>query len=57
MYEPLLDNGLRGFALRGYWMLSGSPNLRVKFVRIALHVVDTVFLLSHPGNKGAQSPR
>lgn len=38
-----------GFVLRGYWMLSGSPNLRVRFVRVAPHVIDTVFLLSGIG--------
>lgn len=38
-----------GFVLRGYWMLSGSPNLRARFVRVAPHVIDTVFLLSGIG--------
>lgn len=35
-----------GFMLRGYWMFTGSPNLKQKFVKIAPHIVDTVFLLS-----------
>ena len=38
-----------GFCLRGYWMLAGSELLQAKIVRIAPHVVDTVFLLSGIG--------
>lgn len=37
---------ISGFVLRGYWMLSGSPKLQLKLVKIAPHIVDTVFLLS-----------
>ena len=35
-----------GFMLRGYWMLTGSPNLRLRVTRIAPHVIDTVLLAS-----------
>lgn len=35
-----------GFVLRGIWMLSDSPNLHRRAVRIVPHVVDSVFLLS-----------
>ncbi len=35
-----------GFVLRGLWMLSGSVKLDMRIVRIAPHVIDTVFLLS-----------
>ncbi len=38
-----------GFVLRGYWMFSGSPLLRLKVVKILPHIVDTVFLLSGIG--------
>jgi uncharacterized membrane protein SirB2 len=34
------------FALRGIWMLRGSPRLQQRWVRIAPHVVDTVLLAS-----------
>lgn len=37
---------LSGFILRGYWMLIESDKLQHRLVRIAPHVVDTVFLLS-----------
>jgi uncharacterized membrane protein SirB2 len=37
---------ISGFALRGCWMLSGSSWLARKSVRIAPHLIDTVFLLS-----------
>ncbi len=37
---------ISGFVLRGYWMLSGSPQLQKKLVRIAPHIIDTAFLLS-----------
>ena len=35
-----------GFALRGWWMLRGSPRLGARWVRIAPHAVDTALLLS-----------
>jgi len=35
-----------GFIVRGYWMMTGSAHLEHRVVRIAPHVVDTVFLLS-----------
>ncbi len=35
---------LSGFVLRGYWMMVRSDCLQLKVVRIAPHVVDTVFL-------------
>jgi len=35
-----------GFALRGFWMLVDSANLERRVVRIAPHIIDTVFLLS-----------
>jgi uncharacterized membrane protein SirB2 len=35
-----------GFAVRGVLMLADSPVLQARFVRIALHVVDTVLLAS-----------
>ena len=35
-----------GFTLRGFWMLSGSPLLERRWVRIVPHVVDTVLLAS-----------
>ncbi len=38
-----------GFMLRGYWMFSSSPMLRLKVVKILPHIVDTVFLLSGIG--------
>jgi len=37
---------ISGFILRGFWMLSGSPELDRPITRIAPHVVDTLFLLS-----------
>ncbi len=37
---------ISGFMLRGMWMISGSPNLGRPLVRIAPHVIDTIFLLS-----------
>ena len=38
-----------GFIVRGYWMLAGSANLERLWVRVAPHIVDTVFLLSGVG--------
>jgi uncharacterized membrane protein SirB2 len=40
---------ISGFVLRGCWMLSGSPKLHLKLVKIAPHILDTVFLLSGIG--------
>lgn len=37
---------LSGFVLRGIWMLTGSDKLEARVVRIAPHIVDTVFLLT-----------
>jgi len=37
---------ISGFVLRGIWMLTGSSNLEWRVVRIAPHIIDTVFLLS-----------
>lgn len=37
---------IAGFVLRGYWMMVRSDRLQKKLVRIAPHIVDTVFLLS-----------
>jgi uncharacterized membrane protein SirB2 len=37
---------ISGFMLRGYWMMLASDRLQHKVVRIAPHVIDTVFLLS-----------
>lgn len=37
---------ISGFMLRGFWMMSGSPNLDRRAVRIAPHIIDTAFLLS-----------
>ena len=38
---------LGGFAARGALMLTGSPLLEARFVRVAPHVVDTVLLFAH----------
>lgn len=35
-----------GFILRGYWMMTESPNLQLRVTRIAPHIIDTLFLLS-----------
>ena len=35
-----------GFMLRGLWMLSGSPMLNKKWVKVVPHIVDTVLLSS-----------
>ena len=37
---------ITGFTLRGIWMLTDSPMLNKKFVRIAPHIIDTVLLLT-----------
>ena len=33
-----------GFALRGWWMLAGSPLLKARLAKVVPHVVDTVLL-------------
>lgn len=33
-----------GFGLRGCWMMTGSPLLQARWVRVAPHIVDTVLL-------------
>jgi uncharacterized membrane protein SirB2 len=33
-----------GFSLRGWWMLSGSPLLKVRLTRVLPHIVDTLLL-------------
>jgi uncharacterized membrane protein SirB2 len=40
---------ISGFMLRGYWMISGSPRLRLKIVKVLPHIVDTAFLFSGIG--------
>ena len=37
---------ISGFLIRGFWMMADSALLGHKAVRIAPHVVDTVFLIS-----------
>jgi len=37
---------ISGFILRGYWMMVQSEKSTLKIVRIAPHVIDTLFLLS-----------
>ena len=37
---------ISGFAVRGYWMMTRSEYLSHRVVKIAPHVIDTVFLLS-----------
>ena len=37
---------MSGFLLRGYWMATESDMLSRKLVRIAPHVLDTLFLLT-----------
>jgi uncharacterized membrane protein SirB2 len=38
-----------GFALRGFWMLTGNPLLRRRPVRVLPHIVDTLLLASALG--------
>lgn len=38
-----------GFMLRGYWMLTESAHLRHPVVKIAPHIVDTLFLAAGIG--------
>ena len=40
---------ISGFLLRGYWMLTESENLRHPVVKIAPHIVDTLFLVAGIG--------
>lgn len=40
---------ISGFFLRGIWMLLESPNLERRLIRIAPHIIDTVFLLTGIG--------
>lgn len=35
-----------GFMLRGFWMLTDSPQLAKRWVRVAPHFVDTLLLVS-----------
>jgi uncharacterized membrane protein SirB2 len=35
-----------GFVLRSYWMLTNSPKLQQRLVKVVPHVVDTVLLIS-----------
>ena len=37
---------ISGVVLRGYWMMIGSEKLQLKVVRIAPHIIDTLFVLS-----------
>jgi uncharacterized membrane protein SirB2 len=37
---------ISGFVLRGYWMMVESEHLQLKLIRIAPHIIDTLFLLS-----------
>lgn len=38
-----------GFALRGWWSITGSPRLRARLTRILPHVVDSCLLASAIG--------
>lgn len=40
---------ISGFALRGYWLLSGNPLLRTPPARILPHCIDTLLLASALG--------
>lgn len=33
------------FIVRAYWSVIGSPTLKLKFVRITPHIIDTIFLV------------
>ena len=37
---------ISGFILRGYWMMLQSDKLQLRAVRIAPHIIDTLFLAS-----------
>ena len=38
-----------GFTLRGYWMLTDSPRLRLRLTRVLPHLLDTLLLGSAIG--------
>jgi uncharacterized membrane protein SirB2 len=38
-----------GFALRGYWMFTGSPLLKLRIAKTLPHIVDTALLASAVG--------
>ena len=38
-----------GFTLRGYWMMSDNPRLRLRLTRVLPHIVDTLLLASAVG--------
>ncbi len=38
-----------GFALRGWWSMTGSPRLRARLTRILPHIVDSCLLASAIG--------
>ena len=40
---------ISGFALRGYWMLTGNPRLRARPTRVLPHILDTLLLASAIG--------
>lgn len=40
---------ITGFMLRGYWMLTESGHLQRPAVKIAPHIIDTLFLLAGVG--------
>ena len=40
---------ISGFALRGYWMLTGNPRLRLRPARVLPHILDTLLLASAIG--------
>jgi uncharacterized membrane protein SirB2 len=40
---------ISGFALRGYWMLTGDPRLRSRLTRVLPHILDTLLLASAIG--------
>ncbi len=40
---------ISGFALRGYWMLTGNPRLRSRPARVLPHILDTLLLASAVG--------
>lgn len=34
------------FSVRGFWMLTGSSKLQLKWVKVAPHIIDTCLLIS-----------
>ena len=40
---------ISGFALHGYWMLTGNPRLRSRPTRVLPHILDTLLLASAIG--------